>query len=175
MLGLEGGERVHAYPMKYKTTTITLSSSSLVSLPRLVATSLNATHSRLSVGSSVVLGTWACVSFPNFVVIIIIPHEPASLGCHVAECNKFLLACWVIRGSGSVGMPVIPTCGCWASLRAWLSLLSLLGVRSHPLVLICSVLAIIGRSLSSLHVVIESLGGWHHFGWPGLFVVVWVV
>ena len=39
---------------------------------------------------------------------------------------------WVIRGSGDVGVPVVPTCGCWSSFRVWLSLSSLLGVHSHP-------------------------------------------
>ena len=29
-------------------------------------------------------------------------------------------------------MPVVPTCGHWSSFGAWLSLSSLLGVRSHP-------------------------------------------
>ena len=29
-------------------------------------------------------------------------------------------------------MPVVPTCGCWLSFGAWLSLSSLLGVRCHP-------------------------------------------
>ena len=29
-------------------------------------------------------------------------------------------------------MPVAPTCGGWSSFGAWLSLSSLLGVRSHP-------------------------------------------
>ena len=29
-------------------------------------------------------------------------------------------------------MPVVPTCGSWSSFGAWLSLSSLLGVRSHP-------------------------------------------
>ena len=45
MVGIEGGEGVHAYLAEYKTrTTITLSSlSSLVNLPRLVAPSPNAT------------------------------------------------------------------------------------------------------------------------------------
>ena len=65
MVGIEGGEGVHAYLVEYKTTTITsLSSSSLVSLLRLVAPSPNATRSRTPVGLFVVLGAWACLSFP---------------------------------------------------------------------------------------------------------------
>ena len=74
------------------------------------------------------------------VIVVVIPREPASLGCPVAECDTVPLARWVICGSGDVGVPVVPTCGSW--------------------------------SLSSLHTVIESLGGGCRFGRLGLFVVV---
>ena len=66
MIGIEGGEGLHAYLVEYKTTTTitSSSSSSLVPLLRLVAPSPNATRSRAPVGSFVVLGAWACLSFP---------------------------------------------------------------------------------------------------------------
>ena len=66
MVGIEGGEAVHAYLVEYKTTTTitSSSSSSLMSLLCLVAPSLNVTRSRAPVGSFVVLGVWACLSFP---------------------------------------------------------------------------------------------------------------
>ena len=66
MVGIEGGEGVHAYLVEYKTTTmITLSlSSSLVSLLHLVAPSPNMTPAHAPVGLFVVLGAWACLSFP---------------------------------------------------------------------------------------------------------------
>ena len=68
----------------------------------------------------------------DVVVVVVIPREPASLGCPVAERDMVPLACWVVRGSGNVGVPVVPTCGSCSSFGAWLSLSSLLGVRSHP-------------------------------------------
>ena len=66
MVGIEGGEGVQACLVEYKTTTTitSSSSSSLVSLLHLVAPSLNATRSRVPIGSFVVLGAWACLSFP---------------------------------------------------------------------------------------------------------------
>ena len=66
MVGIEGGEGVQAYLVEDKTTTMITSSSlsSLVSLLRLVAPSPNATRSHAPVGSFVVLGVWACLSFP---------------------------------------------------------------------------------------------------------------
>ena len=65
-------------------------------------------------------------------VVVVTPREPASLGCPVAERDTVPRARLVVRGSGGVGVPVVPTCGRWSSFGAWLSLSSLLGVRCHP-------------------------------------------
>ena len=66
MVGIEGGEGVHDYLVEYKTMTriTSSSSSSLMSLLHLVALLPNATRSRMPVGSFMVLGAWACLSFP---------------------------------------------------------------------------------------------------------------
>ena len=86
MVGIEGGEGVHAYLVEYKTTmTITSSSSSsLVSLPCLVAPSPNATRSRAPVWSFVVLGAWACLSFP-----LVAAGRRSGRGCRCRPCWAF--------------------------------------------------------------------------------------
>ena len=66
------------------------------------------------------------------VVVVVIPCEPALLGCPVAERDMVPLASWVIHGSGDVGVPVVPTCGRWLSFGVWLSLSSFVSIRSHP-------------------------------------------
>ena len=66
MVGIEGGEGLHAYLVEYKTMTtiMSLSLSSLASLLRLVAPSPNATRFHAPVGSFMVLGAWVCLPFP---------------------------------------------------------------------------------------------------------------
>ena len=59
MLGSDRGE--DAYRRENKTTTLLSSSSSLVSLRRVLATSLTATCSYSSIGSFMVLGPWVHV------------------------------------------------------------------------------------------------------------------
>ena len=79
------------------TTTITSSSSSsLVSLLRLVALSLNATRSHSPVGLSMVLGTWACLSFP-----LVAAGRRSGRGCRCRPCWAFAVirlafVCWAL-------------------------------------------------------------------------------
>ena len=106
----------------------------VVVIPRepasLVCRVADATRSRSPVGSSVVLGTWACLSFP-----LVAAGRRSGCRCRCRPCWAFA----VIR-----------------------------------LALVCWALAVSCRSLSSLRAVIESLGGQHRFGQLGLFVVVWL-
>ena len=57
---------------------------SLVSLVRLVAPSPNATRPRSPVGSSVVLGTWACLSSP-----LVAAGRRSGRGCRCRPCWAF--------------------------------------------------------------------------------------
>ena len=114
------------------------------------------------------LTLWNINDDDNNVVIIVIPCEPASLGCPIVKRDTVLLTCWVVCGSGDTGMPVIPTC-CWSSFRAWLSLSSLLGVCSH--------LFGAGRQLPVIVLFARGyqvVGQGHCFGQLRLFVVVWL-
>ena len=65
MVSSEGGERMDAYCMKNKRTTMAIppSSPSLVNLHLLVATSLNATCTCPPVRSLAALGPWLCLSW----------------------------------------------------------------------------------------------------------------
>ena len=120
------------------------------------------------------LTLWNINDDDDNVIILVIPREPASLGCHVADAT---------RSRSPVGSSVV------LGMRACLSFplvaagcRSGRGCRCRPcwafavihLALVCWALAVGCQSLSSLHAVIESLGGGHHFGWLGLFVVVWL-
>ena len=116
------------------------------------------------------LTLWNINDDDDNVIVVVIPREPASLGCPVAERDTVPLARWVVCGSGDVGMPVVPTCGSWSSFGAWLSL-----SPCWAFTVIHLVLAVGCRSLSSLCAVIELLGRGRRFGRLGLFVVVWLV
>ena len=72
-----------------------------------------------------------------------------------------MLTLWNINDDDDNIVVVIRCCPCWA-------------FTVICLVFVCWALAIGCRSLSSLRVVIESLGGGRRFGWLGLFVVVWL-
>ena len=91
---------------------------------------VDATRSRSPVGSSVVLGTWACLSLP-----LVAAGRRSGRGCHCRPCWAFA------------------------------------AIRLAP---VCWALAVGCRSLSFLCAVIESLGGRRRFGRLGLFVVVWL-
>ena len=56
----------------------------------------DATRSRLPIGSSVVLGTWACLSFP-----LVAAGRRLGHGCHCHPCWAFAviclaLVCWAL-------------------------------------------------------------------------------
>ena len=120
------------------------------------------------------LTLWNINDDDDNVVVVVIPREPASLGCHVADAT---------RSRSPVGSSVV--LGTWACLSFPLVAAGRRSGRRchcHPcwafavirLALVCWALAVGCRSLSSLHAVIESLGGGRHFGRLGLFVVVWL-
>ena len=118
LMGSKGGGG-SAYLVEYKmTTTIaSSSSSSLVSLPRLVAPSPNATRSRVPVWSFVVLAAWACLSFP-----LVAAGRRLGRGCHCRPCSAFTVIHLVF-----VGWPLAVLC--WSlSLCTWLSSRSAVGV-----------------------------------------------
>ena len=95
--------------MEYKTTmTIMSSSSSLVSPPRLVALSPNATRSHAPVGSFMVLGAWACLSFP-----LVATGRRSGRGCRCRPCWVFA----VIR-LAFVGRLLAVVCRLFSSLHA---------------------------------------------------------
>ena len=108
------------------------------------------------------------------IVVIVIPCEPALLGCHVMDATQ---------SCSPIGSSVV--LGTWACLSFPLVAAghcSGHGYRCHPcwaftvirLALVCWALAVGCQLLSSLHAVIESLGGGRCFGRLGLFVVVWL-
>ena len=120
------------------------------------------------------LTLWNINDDDDNVVVLVIPREPASLGCHVADAT---------RSRSPVGSSVV--LGTWACLSFPLVAAgsrSGRGCRCRPcwafavirLALVCWALAVGCRSLSSLRAVIESLGGGRRFGRLGFFVVVWL-
>ena len=121
------------------------------------------------------LTLWNINDDDDNIVVLVIPREPASLGCHVAD---------VTRSRSPVGSSMV--LGTWACLSFPLVAAGRClghGCRSRPcwafavirLVLVCWALAVGCRLLSSLCAVIESLGGGRRFGRLGFFVVVWLV
>ena len=115
------------------------------------------------------LTLWNINDDDDNVVVLVIPREPASLGCHVADAT---------RSRSPVGSSVVlgtwaclsrPTCGGWSSFGAWLSLSSLLGVRSHPFGV--SLLGA-GRRLPVVVLFARGYRGVGASGRPWLFVVV---
>ena len=95
--------------------------------------------------------------------------------CHVADCDTVPLARCVVCGTGDAVCPSFPLVGtgrCLAVVGAFLSFLSLLAVALVCRALVCWALAIVCWPLSSLRAFVESLGGWHRFGWLAVFVVV---
>ena len=120
------------------------------------------------------LTLWNINNNDDNIVIVIIPREPASLGCCVADAT---------RSCSPVGSSVV--LGTWACLSFPLVAAGRRSgrrCRCRPcwaftvirLALVCWALAVGCRSLSSLRMVIESLGRVRRFGQLGLFVVVWL-
>ena len=115
------------------------------------------------------LTLWNINDDDDNVVVLVIPREPASLGCHVADAT---------RSRSPVGSSVVlgtwaclsrPTCGGWSSFGAWLSLSSLLGVRSHPFG---------ARLLGAGHrlpVVVLFASGYRVVGWAASFWAAGVI
>ena len=108
------------------------------------------------------------------VVILIIPREPASLGCHIADAT---------RSRSPVGSSVVlETWACLSFPLVAAGRGSGRGCRCRPcwafavihLALVCWALAVGCWSLSSLRAVIESLGGGRRFGQLRFIVVVWL-
>ena len=120
------------------------------------------------------LTLWNINDDDDNVVVLIIPREPASLGCHVAD------ATWSRSPVGS--SVVLGTWRCLSFPLVAAGRRSGRGCRCRPcwafavirLALVCWALAVGCRSLSSLGAVIESLGGGRRFGRLGFFVVVWL-
>ena len=120
------------------------------------------------------LTLWNINDDDDNVVVLVIPREPASLGCHVADAT---------RSRSPVGSSVVlGTRACLSFPLVAAGRRSGRGCRCRPcwafvvilLALACWALAVGCRSLSSLRAVIESLGGGRRFGQLGFFVVVWL-
>ena len=95
--------------------------------------------------------------------------------CHIADCDTVPLAHCIICGTGDAVCLSFPLVGAGrrlAVIGVFLSFLSLLAVTLIRRGLVCWALAVVCWPLSSLHVFVESLGGWRHFGQLALFVVV---
>ena len=106
-------------------------------------------------------------------MIVLLLSSPAW--CHVADCDTVQLAHCVVCSTGDVvclSFLLVGAGRCLTVIGALLSFLSLLAVGLICRALVCWVLAVICWPLSSLHVFVKLLGGWHCFGWLALFVVV---
>ena len=109
------------------------------------------------------LTLWNINDDDDNVIVVVIPREPASLGCPVAERDMVPRARWVVCGSGGVGVPVVPTCGCWSSFGArpcWAFAVIHLALVGWSLAVVCRL-----RSC-------RGVGGLLSSGWPGLLVVL---
>ena len=109
------GKGVYAHHIEYKTTTMTLlaSSSSLVYLCRMLATSLTATCSRSPVKWFVALGPWVCVLLLSVGAGGVVVHGRWSFD---GRCRWFswLLGGWCCSLGANHGLPlaVCSACGC---------------------------------------------------------------
>ena len=106
--------------------------------------------------------------------IVIVPVSVCVASCHVAEWDTVPLAHCIVRGSGDAVCLLFPLVGAGRRLivvGGVMVIFVIAGSRTrssgaHLLV------PVVYWSLSSLHVFIESLGRWHRFGKPALFVVM---
>ena len=116
MVSSEGGERMDAYCMKNKRTAMAILPSlpSLGNLHLLVATSLNATCTRLPVRSFADPGPWVCQSL-SFVGAV---HRSTVVGGVVVVC---IIAGWSLA---FVGQSFV---GCWPLLSSVRAVIELWG------------------------------------------------
>ena len=114
------------------------------------------------------LTLWNINNDDDNVVIVVIPREPASLGCHIADAtwsrspvgSSMVLGMWACLSFPLVATGRRSGCGCRCR-PCW-------AFAVIHLALVCWALAVGCPSLSSLHVVIELLGGGASFWAAGV-------